>query len=189
LLPTGANNSNWGCRHACRARSGGSLATWTFDSFLIGELNKVPYKSDERGIEWVKDAIDVCGEMSTGVILLAFFGKGALKEEDGSLDRSAKETKEVIRRLKNAAPKAEKANVSLGIESTLNAVGRSCSSISGLDQFQFESQHTRNSLNVGKLGVTPVLDVFYGIGVGNARLTDRKNDFYPVRQGYIKRVW
>ncbi|HVG16367.1 MAG TPA: sugar phosphate isomerase/epimerase family protein [Chitinophagaceae bacterium] len=83
-------------------------------SLAIGELNNVPYKSDPRTVEWVWDSIDVAKELGVPVILLAFFGKNDLRKD-------AEGKKEVIRRLKMAAPKAEKMGVILGIESYLNA--------------------------------------------------------------------
>ncbi|HTL16543.1 MAG TPA: TIM barrel protein, partial [Patescibacteria group bacterium] len=48
------------------------------------------------------------------VVLLAFFGKDDLRDDKAGID-------EVVRRLKTVAPKAEKAGISLGIESWLNA--------------------------------------------------------------------
>ncbi|MDD4869270.1 MAG: sugar phosphate isomerase/epimerase [Kiritimatiellae bacterium] len=83
-------------------------------SLAIGELNNVPYKSDPRTIEWVSDCIDVMQALHVKVTLLAFFGKGNLKDDKGGMD-------EVVRRLKVVAPKAEKAGVVLGIESYLSA--------------------------------------------------------------------
>ena len=83
-------------------------------SLAIGELNDIPYKSDPRTVEWVRDCVDVCGPLGCQVILLAFFGNGDLRED-------TKGTDEVVRRLKTVAPKAEKANVILGIESWLSA--------------------------------------------------------------------
>lgn len=83
-------------------------------SLGIGELNNIPYKSDPRTEEWVSDSIDVAKAFKCQVILLAFFGNGDLKgDEEG--------TKEVIRRLKKVAPKAEKEGIILGIESWLSA--------------------------------------------------------------------
>jgi sugar phosphate isomerase/epimerase len=83
-------------------------------SLAIGELNNIPYKSDERAVAWVRDSIDVCKLMECRVVLLAFFGNGDLKGDKSGTD-------EVVRRLKEAAPKAEKAGVILGIESWLSA--------------------------------------------------------------------
>jgi sugar phosphate isomerase/epimerase len=83
-------------------------------SVAIGALNDVPYKSDLQTIQWVLDSIDVAKNLSVPVILLAFFNKNDLRNDDQGKE-------EVIRRLKEAAPKAEKANVILGIESYLDA--------------------------------------------------------------------
>jgi hypothetical protein len=77
-------------------------------------LNNIPYKSDERTIAWVSDSIDACKAMGCRVVLLAFFGNGDLKGDKAGTD-------EVVRRLKDVAPKAEKAGVILGIESWLSA--------------------------------------------------------------------
>jgi len=85
-----------------------------FGGLAIGELNNVPYKSDPRTEEWVSDSIDVAKAMGCKVILLAFFGKGDLKND-------ALGQREVVRRLKQVAPKAEAADVCLGIESWLSA--------------------------------------------------------------------
>ena len=83
-------------------------------SIAIGALNNYPYKSDAIAEEWVWDCVDVAKAMNQKVILLAFFGKGDLKNDKAGVD-------EVVRRLKKVAPKAEKAGVYLAVESTLNA--------------------------------------------------------------------
>jgi L-ribulose-5-phosphate 3-epimerase len=83
-------------------------------SLAIGELNNIPYKSDERTVAWVSDSIDACKAMGCRVVLLAFFGNGDLKGDKAG-------TNEVVRRLKAVAPKAEKAGVIFGIESWLSA--------------------------------------------------------------------
>ena len=83
-------------------------------SLAIAELNRVPYKSDPRTEEWVWDAVDVAKNLDVRVILLAFFAENDLRQDDPG-------KKEVIRRLKEVAPKAEKMGVTLGIESYLSA--------------------------------------------------------------------
>ena len=83
-------------------------------SLAIGELNEIPYKSDPRTVEWVSDSIDVCQALGLKVVLLAFFGNDDLRGDKAGID-------EVVKRLKAIAPKAEKAGVSLGIESWLSA--------------------------------------------------------------------
>jgi L-ribulose-5-phosphate 3-epimerase len=82
-------------------------------SLAIGTLNKIPYKSDPRTIPWVSGSIDACKALGREVVLLAFFGNNDLKGDK-------KGTDETIRRLKEVAPKAEKAGVTLGIESWLS---------------------------------------------------------------------
>lgn len=82
-------------------------------SIAIGELNNVPYKSDPRTEEWVWDSIDVAKNLGVPVILLAFFHLNDLRNDEQG-------KKEVIRRLKAVAPKAEKNGVILGIESYLS---------------------------------------------------------------------
>ena len=83
-------------------------------SLAIGELNSVPYKSDEQAEQWVADSIDVCTALRVKSVLLAFFGKGDLRGYPKGID-------EVVKRLKQVAPKAERAGVALGIESWLSA--------------------------------------------------------------------
>jgi len=83
-------------------------------SLAMGVLNDVPYKSDARAEKWVDKAIDTAQAMRQRIILLAFFGKGDLKND-------AQGTEAVVSRLKNIASKAEKARVTLGIESWLSA--------------------------------------------------------------------
>lgn len=80
----------------------------------IGELNRVPYKSDPRTDQWVSDSIDTAKALGVKSILLAFFN-------DGDLRNDAAGQKVVIEKLKKVAPKAEKLGVILGIESWLSA--------------------------------------------------------------------
>jgi L-ribulose-5-phosphate 3-epimerase len=83
-------------------------------SLAIGELNNVPYKSDPRTEEWVSDSIDVAKALGVNVILLAFFSKNDLRNDEAG-------KAEVVKRLKRVAPKAEKSGITLGIESYLSA--------------------------------------------------------------------
>jgi sugar phosphate isomerase/epimerase len=85
-------------------------------SLAIGELNSVPYKSDPRTEQWVWDSIDVAARFKVPVILLAFFSKNDLRNDEVGI-------KETINRLKRVAPKAEKAGVILGLETYLDAAG------------------------------------------------------------------
>jgi len=83
-------------------------------SLAIGELNRVPYKSDPRAEEWVSQSIDVSRALGTRVVLLAFFGDGDLQNDPKGIDA-------VVERLRRVAPKAEKAGVTFGFESWLSA--------------------------------------------------------------------
>jgi len=83
-------------------------------SLAIGELNRVPYKSDPRTEEWVYHAITAAKALGVKVILLAFFSDGDLRNDDAG-------KKAVIARLKKVAPHAEKNGITLGIESWLSA--------------------------------------------------------------------
>ncbi len=83
-------------------------------SLAIGELNRVPYKSEPRTEQWVWDGVDVAHTLGVSVILLAFFDKNDLRGDDTG-------KREVVRRLREVALKAEKHNIILGIESYLSA--------------------------------------------------------------------
>lgn len=85
-------------------------------SLAMGVLNEVPYKSDPRAEQWVNKAIDVAQAMPMRqkIILLAFFGKGDLKNDATGTDTT-------VAKLKNIVAKAEKAGVTLAVESWLSA--------------------------------------------------------------------
>lgn len=83
-------------------------------SLAIGELNRVPYKSAPETVPWVRDSIDVAKNLGCTNVLLAFFG-------DGDLRNDPEGQGEVVRRLREVAPKAERAGVNLAIESWLSA--------------------------------------------------------------------
>lgn len=80
----------------------------------IAEMNRVPYKSDPRTDQWVSDAIDVAAACGVSVVLLAFFDKGDLRGDASGITA-------ITSKLKAIAPKAERKNVILGIESYLSA--------------------------------------------------------------------
>jgi sugar phosphate isomerase/epimerase len=83
-------------------------------SVALGVLNEFPYKSDPRAQQWVADSLEVSRAFGTRVVLIAFFGKGDLKNDKKGIEV-------VIQRFKEIAPQAEKAGVVLGIESWLSA--------------------------------------------------------------------
>lgn len=83
-------------------------------SLAIGELNRTPYKSEAKTEEWVWNSVDAAKALGVKVILLAFFNRGDLRDDEAG-------KKMVIERLKKVAPQAEKLGVTLGIESYLSA--------------------------------------------------------------------
>jgi L-ribulose-5-phosphate 3-epimerase len=85
-----------------------------FSGLAIGELNTIPYKSDDRTDQWVSDSIDVAKILGVKVILLAFFGNNDLKNDETG-------TRIVIEKLKKVMPKAEQNGITIGIESWLDA--------------------------------------------------------------------
>jgi L-ribulose-5-phosphate 3-epimerase len=82
-------------------------------SLAIGELNRVPYKSQPKTEEWVWNSVDAAKALGVKVILLAFFSDGDLRNDDAG-------KKAVTERLKKVAPHAEKQGITLGIESWLS---------------------------------------------------------------------
>jgi sugar phosphate isomerase/epimerase len=114
-LGTDANNMHLRDKERQRAYLEESRKTGIkIASLAIAELNRVPYKSEARTDEWVWDAVDVASNLGVSVILLAFFSSNDLRND-------AVGKKEVIRKLKVVAPKAEKMGIILGIESYLSA--------------------------------------------------------------------
>ncbi|GAB4001261.1 sugar phosphate isomerase/epimerase [Spirosoma daeguense] len=97
-----------------RVKQAASQAGVAIGGLAIGLLNEIPYKSDPRTEQWVQDSVDVAQELGVKAILLAFFSNNDLRKDK-------KGTQVVIDRLKAVAPKAEKAGVTLGIESWLSA--------------------------------------------------------------------
>ncbi len=70
-------------------------------------------KNDKLGQKWVADAIPITKKLNARVILLPFFGKGALTTHE--------EMDYVGDALREIAPQAEKAAVILGLEDTISA--------------------------------------------------------------------
>jgi L-ribulose-5-phosphate 3-epimerase len=85
-----------------------------FSGLAIGELNNIPYKSDDRTDQWVSDSLDVAKVLGVKTILLAFFGNNDLKNDYAG-------TQTVIQKLKKVMPKAEQMGITFGIESWLSA--------------------------------------------------------------------
>jgi L-ribulose-5-phosphate 3-epimerase len=70
-------------------------------------------KNDKLGQKWVADSIPITRKLNARVILLPFFGKGALVTRE--------EMDYVGDALREIAPQAEKAGVILGLEDTISA--------------------------------------------------------------------
>jgi sugar phosphate isomerase/epimerase len=82
-------------------------------STCVDRLHNNYLKNDKLGQKWVRDAIRITKAMGLEVILLPFFGKGAL-ETRAEMDYVG----DVLREL---APEAEAAGVILGLEDTVSA--------------------------------------------------------------------
>jgi L-ribulose-5-phosphate 3-epimerase len=70
-------------------------------------------KSDKLGQKWLGDAIPITKKLNARVMLMPFFGKGAMATPE--------ETDYVGDVLKELAPAAEKAGILLGLEDTISA--------------------------------------------------------------------
>ncbi len=87
-------------------------------STAMGFLNTYPLASDPRGPQWLEQTIDITKDLDAKLALLAFFGKGDLRKGDTLKE---KDIDVVVQRLKDAAPRAEKAGVILALENMLSA--------------------------------------------------------------------
>ena len=83
------------------------------ESLCLEILHRNYLKSDPLGQRWVADSVPIARAMGVRVVLLPFFGKGAL-ETTVEMDRVGDTLKEI-------APAAEKAGVILGLEDTNSA--------------------------------------------------------------------
>lgn len=82
-------------------------------SLCLEVLHRNVLKSDPLAPRWVADSIPIAKALGVEVVLLPFFGKGAL-ETTAEMDRVGDLLREV-------APAAEKAGVVLGLEDTISA--------------------------------------------------------------------
>jgi sugar phosphate isomerase/epimerase len=86
-------------------------------SVAMGLLNNYPLASEPRAVAWMGQTIEAAQDLGGKVILVAFFGKGDLRK---GKELKTGEVDAVVERLKEVAPKAEKAGVILGLENTLS---------------------------------------------------------------------
>jgi sugar phosphate isomerase/epimerase len=82
-------------------------------SVCLNVLHRNFLKSDPLGQRWVADSIPIAHNLGVKVVLLPFFGKGALQ--------TTEEMDHVGDVLREIAPAAEKAGVILGLEDTISA--------------------------------------------------------------------
>jgi len=83
-------------------------------SLAIAEMNNIGLKSEPRAAIWLHDSIDVAKALGVRVVLVAQFFNGDLKGDKVGIDRT-------VELLKELAPRAQKAGVSLGLENYLSA--------------------------------------------------------------------
>jgi len=83
------------------------------DSTCLDILHTNYLKNDKLGQKWVAEGIEITRKLGAPIMLLPFFGKGALT--------TRAETDYVGDVLRELASAAEKANVVLGLENTLSA--------------------------------------------------------------------
>ncbi len=88
-------------------------------SLMMGLFNQYPLVSDPRAPGWLEQCIDAAKDLGAGVILVAFFGKGDLRQPDGTLKTA--DVDQLVARIKAAAPRAQKAGLILALENTLSA--------------------------------------------------------------------
>jgi L-ribulose-5-phosphate 3-epimerase len=82
-------------------------------SLCLNVLHQNYLKSDPLGQRWVADSVPIAAAMGVRVVLLPFFGKGAMN--------NVAEMDTVADALREVAPAAEKAGVILGLEDTISA--------------------------------------------------------------------
>lgn len=90
------------------ARQGIALAGTCLDILHVNYL-----KNDKLGQKWVADGIPITRKLKARVMLLPFFGNGAL--------RTREEMDYVGDVMREVAPEAEKAGILLGLENTISA--------------------------------------------------------------------
>ena len=83
------------------------------DGTCVDRLHDNGLKSDPLAIKWVHDSIRLTSALKTRVLLLPFFGKWAIQNQD--------EGNAVADALHEVVPAAEKAGVILGLEDTISA--------------------------------------------------------------------
>jgi len=84
-------------------------------SLAIGEMNRVPLKSDPRAARWLDQSIDVCKALGITVTMPACFANGDL-----DMSKTA-EIDHLVGVIKDVAPKAQREGITIGLENYLSA--------------------------------------------------------------------
>lgn len=167
-------------------------------------------KNDKLGQKWVADSILITKKLNAKVILLPFFGKGALTTHE--------EMDYVGDALREIAPEAEKAGVILGLEDTISAednvrimerakspavltyydVGNSTQSgfevvkeirWLGKDRIcQFHLKDNPNYLGEGKIEFPPILKAIEDIGFHGFANLETDSPSHEVEQDMSKNL-
>lgn len=99
-----------------------------------GILNKIPLATEPQSAVYVIDAIEAAHALGAKNILIAFFGKGDLRQKDSagkyrdlkdgefsSYELDDQRVERVVAALRQIVPRAEDAGIALGLENTLTA--------------------------------------------------------------------
>jgi L-ribulose-5-phosphate 3-epimerase len=84
-------------------------------SFALSVMNWVPLKSDPRAAAWLADSLEVCRAMGVKLVMPACFNKGKLDL------RQTREIGRFVAALRQVAPRAEKAGITIAVENSLSA--------------------------------------------------------------------
>lgn len=87
-------------------------------SLMMSLLNSHPLARDPRGPAWLEQSIAAAKTLKAPIVLVAFFGEGDLLDSQGQI--KANELEVVVQRLKDAAPIAKEAGVTLAVENYLS---------------------------------------------------------------------
>jgi len=95
---------------AAAAKTGLEIA-----SLAIGEMNRVPLKSDPRAARWLAESIDVCKALGITISMPACFAKGDLDMT------KTREIDHLVKVIKDVAPRAESEGITIALENYLSA--------------------------------------------------------------------